>query len=48
MAGRFGDSFVMGALIFLAVVGVCALAAGFCGDRFWEALIRFWGWTGRR
>jgi ABC-type uncharacterized transport system permease subunit len=48
LARRFGDSFITGALIFLAAVGVCALAAGFWGDRFWEAFIRIWGGTGRR
>jgi uncharacterized membrane-anchored protein len=48
LARRFGDSFITGALVFLAVVGVCALASGFWGDRLWEALIRIWGWTGRR
>ena len=47
-ARRFGESLITGAMIFFAVVGVCALAAGFWGDRFWEALIRIWGWTGRR
>ncbi len=48
LARKLGDSFAVCALIFLAAVGVCALAAGFWGDRFWEALIRIWGWTGRR
>jgi len=48
LARRFGDTFITAALIFLAAVGVCALVAGFWGDRFWEAFIRIWGWTGRR
>ena len=30
LARKFGDSFLFAALIFLAVVGVCALVAGFC------------------
>ena len=47
-AGRFGDSFISATLIFLGIVGGCALAALFWGDRFWQALIRIWGWTGRR
>jgi len=45
---RFAESFAMGALVFLGAVGVCGLVAGFWGDRFWEALIRICGWTGRR
>jgi hypothetical protein len=48
LARKFGDSFAMGALIFLAVVAGCALVAGFWGDRFWEALIHIGGWNGRR
>ena len=47
LAHRFADSFAIGALIFLAAVGGCGLAAGFWGDRFWEAFIRIFGWTGR-
>jgi hypothetical protein len=45
---RFADSLAMGVLVFLSAVGVFGLAAGFWGDRFWDALIRIWGWTGRR
>jgi len=48
LARRFGDSFISGASIFLTLVALCALAAGFWGDRFWEAFLRIWGWTGRR
>jgi len=43
---RFADSFAIGALLILGAVGVCGLAAGFWGDRFWEALLRIWGGTG--
>ena len=48
LAQKFTDSFIIGALIVLAAIGVFAFAAGFWGDRFWEVLIRIWGWTGRR
>ena len=48
LARKFGDSFLLAAMIFLAVVGVCALAAGFWGDRFWEAFLRAWFWPGSR
>jgi hypothetical protein len=48
LARRFGDSLIAAALIFIVVEGACALAAGFWGDRFWDALIRICGWTGRR
>ena len=47
LAQKFGESFITGALIFLAAVGVCALAAGFWGDRFWEAFLRIWFGPGR-
>jgi len=45
---RFVFSFAIGALVFLAAVGGCALVAGFWGDRFWEALLRIWSGTRRR
>jgi hypothetical protein len=48
LALQFSDSFITGSLIVLATVGVCALAAVFFGDRFWEAIIRIWDWKGRR
>jgi hypothetical protein len=48
IADRFGDSLFAAALIFVAIVGACALTAGFWGDRFWDALIRICGWTGKR
>jgi hypothetical protein len=48
LARKFADSVLLGALIFLPVVGVCALVVGFWGDRFWEAFIRIWSWPGRR
>jgi hypothetical protein len=48
LARKFGDSFLTGTLIVLAVVSVCALAAGFWGDKFWEAFIRIWDWPGKR
>ena len=47
LAQKFADSLLLGALIFLAVVGVVALVAGFWGDRFWEAFLRIWFWPGR-
>ena len=45
---EFGSSFVVGALVFMGSVGICAIVAGYWGDKFWEALLRIWGWTGRR
>ena len=48
LALELSHSFITGSLIFLATVGVCALAAGFWGDRFWAAIIRIWDWKGRR
>jgi hypothetical protein len=45
---EFGSSFVVSALVFVGSVGICAGVAGFSGDKFWEALLRIWGWTGRR
>ena len=46
LALQFSDSFITGLLLVLATVGVCALAAVFLGDRFWEALNRIWVWKG--
>ena len=40
-------SFEMGSVFVLCTVAVSGLAAGFWGDRFWEAMIRFFAWTGR-
>jgi hypothetical protein len=48
LALQFSPSFITGLWIFLAAVGVCALAAGFLGDRFWAAIFRVWDWKGRR
>ena len=48
LALQFSHSFIEGSLIFLAAVGVCALAAGFWGDRFWEAIVRVWDLRGGR
>jgi len=45
---QFAESFGAGVVLFLSAVGVSALAAGYLGDRLWEALIRFFGWTRRR
>ena len=46
LALELTDSFTTGSLLFLATVGVCALAAVFFGDRFWEAINRIWVWKG--
>jgi hypothetical protein len=45
---QYAGSFAVGAMLLLCAVGVSALVAGFWGDRFWVAMIRFFGWTGRR
>jgi len=45
---HFADSFVIGALLILGAVSVCGLAAGFWGDRSWEALLRIWSGTSGR
>ena len=38
LARNFADSVLLGALIFLIVIGACALGAAFWGDRFWEGI----------
>jgi hypothetical protein len=45
---EYAGSFAVGVMLLLGAVGLSAIAAGFWGDRFWEALIRFFGWTGKR
>jgi hypothetical protein len=47
LARGFAESFLAGLAIFVGTVSVCAFAAGFWRDRFWELVISFCGWTGR-
>jgi hypothetical protein len=45
---EYASSFALVALLFLGSVVSCAVVAGLWGDKFWEGLLRIFGWTGRR